>query len=346
MSTTREECENLCSCAPISFTDFKLSVAKVTVGDTEITVHDPNELIPNCGFGMFTGCPSGKPEIFKILNRVYNGNGTTTMEVLRGLSPTGCDDDTSYPEWTHEHIYNEQVLIGEGSIHYYFCKICECLEHIREEIRCVSETIDDLPDDPFLGERCIVTGGSCPGLYYYNGTVWTKVSSYNFDSEFFITDGCDVTLNMERLCTVAQNITAAPGVYETFDGGPGAEYILPTMTFVIDPTFSPTGKVAVDLLYSVLRLLEAGSFPWAGSKYQILRNGAPLWNYPMDYQANTFNGNIFGTDFEDQTRFCWIEDEIVTIELKFIISLTVGYNANTEFTLSEANYICQLISVC
>lgn len=139
---------------------------------------------------------------------------------------------------------------------------------------------------------------------------------------------------------VAEVINNAPGVYDTFTSTGGTdEFSLPTLSFIVDPTFSPTGRVLVDLIYSVLCLIENPIVGTFGScKYVIKRNGVNMWSFPMDYQ-NTLTNN----DLEQQTIYKWIETQTVTISLHFICDAPT--NAGTQFTLSEASYNVSLLSI-
>ena len=162
-------CENTCRCNPTTVNKYVLAQAKVQRGDTSFVVNDPECTIPDCGYGMWTGCPQGQPEVFKILSKICNPNGTTTINIRRGLPFTGCDDSTSYIELQSDHFAVEELLIGSSDIHYYQCNICA-------EIRCVVDSVEELAETAELGQRCIVLGEGCPELYVYTCDGWKSTS--------------------------------------------------------------------------------------------------------------------------------------------------------------------------
>ena len=160
-------CGNLCTATPATGLKGTLVRGRIAKDATSFEIENPGVLVPCAGFGLWTGCNGGKREIFFYGSATMNGSGTYTLgQVVRGLSPVGCST-TGDPLLTQEHTRNEEMLLGDTNIHYYFCKLCECLASLTQEVRAVYNDATQLPVNEDPGARAIVWNNGRPLLYVY-----------------------------------------------------------------------------------------------------------------------------------------------------------------------------------
>jgi hypothetical protein len=160
-------CDLGCDCLPQTATEYEITVAKILVTDTEITVKGE---APDCGYGMWIPCEPDKGEIFKITGASYNsGNDTTLLTVIRGLAYDGCDE-TGDPTLVYEHPQTQKLVIGSSEIHYYYCDLCEKLDCAENKLRCCVASYDDILaiTDPMPGDRCVAWNSGEPVMYIYD----------------------------------------------------------------------------------------------------------------------------------------------------------------------------------
>jgi hypothetical protein len=154
-------CDNLCDAELQTQTIVTLSRDLATT-DTEIYLV-PNSIVPAIGYGLFNGCVTvrheteiytpppicgcrahhihieeeveDKYELIKYCaTRIEDSDEVVLTSLIRGLAFRGCDDNTSIPAYIKSHRAGESIKIGTPEIHYYWCKMCECVADLRTRI--------------------------------------------------------------------------------------------------------------------------------------------------------------------------------------------------------------------
>ena len=149
-------CGNLCD-AELQTETIVTLARDLAAGDIEIFLV-PNTIIPALGYGLFNGCFSTqtlqerytppprcgcrphvtiveddeveeKYELIKYCDtRIEAESGEVVLvNLTRGLPFRGCDDTISIPSFIKSHVAGETIKIGSPLIHYYWCKMCECI---------------------------------------------------------------------------------------------------------------------------------------------------------------------------------------------------------------------------
>lgn len=162
-------CEDLCKATPA--TDLKGTLLQNRILSTDTTIEfvalPDDQVFPCVGFILFTGCNGGNRELIYFGSQSVAVDGTVTIgDLKRGLAFTGCDLTANLAP-VYDHSRTEEVLIGSTEIHYYFCKLCECLDALRAESRQVYANVGALPATGDPGERAIVWNNGKPVLYIY-----------------------------------------------------------------------------------------------------------------------------------------------------------------------------------
>jgi hypothetical protein len=153
-------CDNLCD-AELQTETIVTLARDLAAGDTEIYLV-PNTVIPAVGYGLFNGCVSTqtlteqytpparcgcrphvtiveddddveeKYELIKYCGtRIESESGEVVLtNLVRGLPFRGCDDTISISTFIKSHEAGETIKIGSPLIHYYWCKMCECVSNI------------------------------------------------------------------------------------------------------------------------------------------------------------------------------------------------------------------------